>query len=54
MARPAISSIERDRLIDELSHYTNVSTLEQDDGTMNVFVGTGQALVVGTTYNTLG
>ncbi len=45
---------ERDRLIDELSHYTNVSTLQQDDGTMNVFVGTGQALVVGTTYNTLG
>jgi len=45
---------ERDRLIDELSHYTNVSTLEQNDGTMNVFIGTGQALVVGTTYNTLG
>jgi len=45
---------ERDRLIDELSRYTNVSTLQQDDGTMNVFVGTGQALVVGTTYNTLG
>ena len=45
---------ERDRLIDELSHYTNVTTLEQDDGTMNVFVGTGQALVVGTTYNRLG
>ncbi len=45
---------ERDRLIDELSQYTNVSTLEQDDGTMNVFVGTGQALVVGVTYNTLG
>ena len=45
---------ERDRLIDELSRYTNVSTLEQDDGTMNVFVGTGQALVVGVTYNTLG
>lgn len=45
---------ERDRLIDELSRYTNVSTLQQDDGTMNVFVGTGQALVVGVTYNTLG
>ena len=44
---------ERDRLIDELSRYTNVSTLEQSDGSMNVFVGTGQALVVGGTYNTL-
>ena len=45
---------ERDRLIDELSRYTSVSTLEQDDGTMNVFIGTGQALVVGTTFNRLG
>ncbi len=45
---------ERDKLIDELSHYTSVSTLAQADGTMNVFIGTGQALVVGTTHNTLG
>lgn len=45
---------ERDKLIDDLSHYTNVTTLEQADGSMNVFVGTGQALVVGTTYNRLG
>lgn len=44
---------ERDRLIDELSHYTSVSTLPQGDGTVNVFVGTGQALVVGTTWNRL-
>jgi flagellar hook-associated protein 1 FlgK len=44
---------ERDRLIDELSHYTSVSTLEQTDGSMNVFIGTGQALVVGGNYNTL-
>ncbi len=45
---------DRDRLIDELSQYTSVSTLEQSDGTMNVFIGTGQALVVGTTFNSLG
>jgi len=45
---------ERDRMIDELSHYTSVSTLAQSDGTVNVFVGSGQALVVGTSYNTLG
>jgi flagellar hook-associated protein 1 FlgK len=45
---------ERDRLIDELSRYTSVSTLAQDDGTMNVFIGTGQALVVGTMFNRLG
>jgi flagellar hook-associated protein 1 FlgK len=45
---------ERDKLIDDLSHYTNVSTLAQDDGSVNVFIGTGQALVVGPTYNTLG
>ena len=38
---------ERDRLIDELGRYTSVSTLEQDDGTMNVFIGTGQALALG-------
>jgi len=44
---------ERDKLIDKLSNYTNVSTVEQRDGTMNVFVGTGQALVVGTSHNTL-
>ncbi|MGB5561573.1 MAG: flagellar hook-associated protein FlgK [Sedimenticolaceae bacterium] len=44
---------QRDQLIDELSQYTSVSTLEQGDGTMNVFVGTGQALVVGTTANQL-
>ena len=44
---------ERDKLIDDLSKFTNVSTLEQGDGSMNVFVGTGQALVVGGNYNTL-
>lgn len=45
---------ERDKLIDDLSRYTDVSTVEQSDGTYNVFIGTGQALVVGAEYNRLG
>ena len=44
---------ERDRLIDRLSDYVSVDTVSQDDGTMNVFIGNGQALVVGGTANTL-
>ena len=44
---------ERDRLVDQLSHYTSVSTLQQSDGSMNVFIGTGQALVVGGVANSL-
>lgn len=45
---------ERDKLIDDLSHYAQVSTVQQSDGSMNVFLGTGQALVVGNSYATLG
>lgn len=44
---------ERDDLIDQLSSYVKVQTLEQDDGSLNVVVGTGQALVVGSTVNKL-
>ena len=44
---------QRDKLVDELSHFTNVTTLEQSDGAMNVFIGTGQALVVGGAFNKL-
>jgi flagellar hook-associated protein 1 FlgK len=44
---------ERDKLVSELSQYTNVSTVTQADGMMSVFVGTGQSLVVGITRNTL-
>ena len=44
---------QRDLLVEQLSDYTNVSAVEQSDGSMNVFVGSGQALVVGTNYNTL-
>lgn len=39
---------QRDQLINELSKYLSVNTLPEDTGAINVFVGTGQALVVGT------
>lgn len=39
---------QRDTLIDELSTHISVSTVKQNDGTVNVFIGSGQALVVGT------
>ncbi len=38
----------RDRLVDELSTKIDVTTTFQEDGAMNVFVGNGQSLVVGT------
>lgn len=39
---------KRDRLIDELSEHINVNVLELNDGTVNVFVGNGLSLVLGT------
>lgn len=44
---------QRDALILELSQYVNVTTLQQDDGAVNVLVGKGQALVVGNRANQL-
>ncbi|MCW9023761.1 MAG: flagellar hook-associated protein FlgK [Gammaproteobacteria bacterium] len=38
---------QRDRLIAHLSTMVSVRTSEQEDGRMNVFVGNGQALVIG-------
>ncbi len=38
---------QRDTLIDQLSTHTNVSTVKQSDGSVNVFIGSGQPLVVG-------
>jgi flagellar hook-associated protein 1 FlgK len=38
---------QRDRLIDQLSEHVSVSTVTQTDGSVNVFIGTGQALVSG-------
>lgn len=44
---------ERDRLINRLSELVSVSTVEQSDGAINVFVGSGQSLVTGTRYSSL-
>ena len=38
---------ERDRLVTALSEQVSVSTATQDDGTMSVFIGSGQSLVIG-------
>ncbi len=44
---------QRDRLIQQLSDKVSVSTVPQDDGTVNVFIGNGQNLVVGGIASTL-
>lgn len=38
---------ERDHLIERLSELVSVQTLNQSDGSINVFIGTGQSLVTG-------
>jgi flagellar hook-associated protein 1 FlgK len=44
---------ERNNLIDQLSQDVNVSTVQQSDGSLSVFIGSGQALVVGAQASTL-
>lgn len=44
---------ERDRLILSLSELVSTNTVQQTDGSLNVFIGSGQALVVGTTASQL-
>jgi flagellar hook-associated protein 1 FlgK len=44
---PADLLDQRDRLIEQLSGLVHVETSQQRDGTMSVFVGTGQVLVLG-------
>jgi len=44
---------ERDGLLRELAELTSVKTVTQKDGSLNVFIGTGQGLVVGSTVNQL-
>jgi len=44
---------QRDTLIRELSSLVSVNTIQQDDGSINVLAGTGQALVVGNRATTL-
>jgi flagellar hook-associated protein 1 FlgK len=44
---------QRDQMLDQLSQYVSVSTATQTDGSMNVYVGTGQPLVIGATSQKL-
>jgi flagellar hook-associated protein 1 len=44
---------QRDRLLDELSGHIDLSTVKQPDGSVNVFIGNGQPLVVGNTASKL-
>ncbi|MDH5377898.1 MAG: flagellar hook-associated protein FlgK [Gammaproteobacteria bacterium] len=39
---------QRDEVIRKLSELVSVTTLEQDDGMVNIFIGSGQSLVLGT------
>ncbi len=44
---------ERDRLLGQLSELIGISTISQDDGAVNVFIGSGQSVVVGGTSSSL-
>lgn len=45
---------QRDQLISRLSEYVQVSTLPSEDGTVGVFIGGGQRLVLGSIAQQLG
>ena len=53
-ARPNDLLDQRDRLVTELSGLITVNTAIQEDGAMNVFIGSGQSLVVGAQSRQLG
>ena len=44
---------QRDQMLDQLSQYISVNTATQADGSMNVYIGTGQPLVIGATTQKL-
>ena len=44
---------QRDQLIAKLNEQVRVSTVKQDDGSYNIFIGSGQSLVVGVSTFTL-
>ena len=44
---------QRDALIDQLSQHVGLYTVAQDDGSVNVYIGSGQALVTGSMPATL-
>ena len=45
---------QRDQLVLELSGKVSITTTTQEDGAMNVFIGSGQSLVLGVQHSTLG
>ncbi len=45
---------QRDLLLRELAAQVSISTVPQDDGSINVFVGSGQTLVIGAESRSLG
>lgn len=53
-ARPNDLLDRRDQLVLELSGLISVATTTQDDGALNVFIGSGQSLVLGTNVQELG
>jgi len=44
---------QRDLLLDQLSEYVSITTTTQTDGSINVFIGSGQPLVVGSDSNNM-
>jgi flagellar hook-associated protein 1 FlgK len=44
---------QRNNAIDQLSQHINVTTLQQSDGTISVFIGSGQPLVLGSTASAM-
>jgi flagellar hook-associated protein 1 len=44
---------QRDNLIDQLSQYVSVNTATESDGAMDVYIGSGQALVTGSSAQQL-
>ncbi|MDX1480353.1 MAG: flagellar hook-associated protein FlgK [Woeseiaceae bacterium] len=45
---------QRDLLVRELAEIVDIDTVTQSDGSINVFIGTGQTLVLGSDSETLG
>lgn len=44
---------QRNQLVDQLSQHVSVNTVQQSDGSLSVFIGSGQSLVTGGTASTL-
>lgn len=44
---------QRDQLLNQISQLTNISLVNQNDGSVNVYFGQGQPLVLGSTSNNL-